>query len=129
MQVSDSISNNPANSLQGLGKTCMYCGDGINDLAALAAADVGMAVGASDASAAATLSDTHYSIAGKPGQPLQYKPLLYCIGGHSCTCLETSQFLVCALGVPWGRKGGLWGEIGVKPTGVRIIFFPMQAFR
>ena len=79
MQVSDSISNNPANSLQGLGKTCMYCGDGINDLAALAAADVGMAVGASDASAAATLSDTHYSIAGKPGQLLQYQtPVVLC---------------------------------------------------
>ena len=52
--------------MQGLGKLCMYCGDGINDLAALAAADVGMAIGASDASAAATLSDRHRSIAGQP---------------------------------------------------------------
>lgn len=42
----------------------MYCGDGINDLVALAAADVGMAVGASHASAAASLSDQHASVQG-----------------------------------------------------------------
>ena len=42
----------------------MYCGDGINDLVALAAADVGMAVGASHASAAASLSDQHASVKG-----------------------------------------------------------------
>ena len=42
----------------------MYCGDGINDLIALGAADVGMAVGSSDASAAATISNRNASIAG-----------------------------------------------------------------
>ena len=42
----------------------MYCGDGINDLLALGAADVGMAVGSSEASAAATLADRKSSIAG-----------------------------------------------------------------
>lgn len=51
--------------LQGLNKTCMYCGDGINDLTALGAADVGMALGSSEASAAATLSNRRCSIAGQ----------------------------------------------------------------
>ena len=42
----------------------MYCGDGINDLVALAAADVGMAVASSSASAAAAISDQHASVEG-----------------------------------------------------------------
>ena len=42
----------------------MYCGDGINDLIALSAADVGMTVGSSEASAAATISNRNSSIAG-----------------------------------------------------------------
>ena len=49
---------------QGLGATCMYCGDGINDLLALAAADVGLAVGSSHASAAASLSDQRATVEG-----------------------------------------------------------------
>ena len=55
--------------LQGLGKTCMYCGDGINDLIALAAADVGFSIGATDASAAAAISTRQCSIAGEIAAP------------------------------------------------------------
>ena len=47
-----------------MGKVAMYCGDGINDMAALAAADVGMAVGSSDASAAASVITKQNGIAG-----------------------------------------------------------------
>lgn len=50
--------------LQGLGKTCMYCGDGINDLVALACADMGVAIGGGDAAAAAAFSTRQQSIGG-----------------------------------------------------------------
>ncbi|KAL0030049.1 hypothetical protein WJX79_003470 [Trebouxia sp. C0005] len=50
--------------IQGLGNTTMFCGDGINDLAALSAADVGMSIGATDAFIAATISTPEGSVAG-----------------------------------------------------------------
>lgn len=51
----------------------MYCGDGVNDLAALAAADVGMAVGSSDALVAASVITKQQGIAG--GASLSHSPL------------------------------------------------------
>ena len=61
--------------MQGLGLTTFFAGDGINDLAALSAANVGMAIGSKDAQIAAELVTSQQSIAGKrhePG-PLNYE--------------------------------------------------------
>ncbi|KAL0020340.1 hypothetical protein WJX77_012513 [Trebouxia sp. C0004] len=50
LQVSDD------RHLKGLGHTVAYCGDGINDIAALHAADLGIAIGATEAVVAAPVS-------------------------------------------------------------------------
>ena len=51
---------------QGQQQTVMFCGDGLNDLAALGTAEVGMAIGPIDAMAAAPFSTKRSSIAGCP---------------------------------------------------------------
>jgi len=51
--------------LQGYGNRILFCGDGINDLSALSAADVGLAVGTTDAIVAASLSTHRGSVAGQ----------------------------------------------------------------
>ena len=50
--------------VQGAALSTVYCGDGINDIAALAGADVGMVIGATDAVVAASLSTARKSAAG-----------------------------------------------------------------
>ena len=49
---------------QGLGQTVAFCGDGLNDLAALVTAEVGLAIGPLDAMVAAPVSTRRSSIAG-----------------------------------------------------------------
>ncbi len=55
---------------QGQQQTVMFCGDGLNDLAALGTAEVGMAIGPIDAMAAAPFSTKRSSIAGSPVKQL-----------------------------------------------------------
>ena len=50
---------------QGLQQTLLFVGDGINDLAALSAADTGFAVSASEANVAADLTTANTSVAGQ----------------------------------------------------------------
>ena len=52
---------------QGLHQSVLFCGDGINDLSALSAADVGYAVGSTEASIAAAVTSPG-SISGRPRQ-------------------------------------------------------------
>ena len=65
----------------------MYCGDGINDLLALAAADVGVAIGAGDVSAAASISTKQCSIAGIMAADRPVK--------HHCHVMWTSALPAC----------------------------------
>ena len=65
----------------------MYCGDGLNDLVALAAADVGVSVGTGDAAAGASISIHQPSIAGTVlAAGLCHLPILL---KHVSVCLST----------------------------------------
>ena len=60
----------------------MFCGDGINDLAALSKADLGYAVGASDATVAASVSTSHKSVAGQH----HHTPVTLCCQAQNVCC-------------------------------------------
>lgn len=72
----------------------LFCGDGLNDLAALGTAEVGMAIGPIDAMAAAPVSTKRSSIAGRPA--------LHCFSttSHSVSCeaFGAVSSEVCKLG-------------------------------
>ena len=69
----------------------MYCGDGINDLVALAAADVGMAVGSSSASAAAAISDQHASVKGTDSSSSTFTMFILCLSWGTSWVAATSM--------------------------------------
>ena len=72
----------------------MFCGDGLNDLAALGTAEVGMAIGPIDAMAAAPVSTKRSTIAGCPFSPHLLAVAFLSVNHQTTTCS-------CALWPAW----------------------------
>ena len=74
--------------MQGMGHRTLFCGDGINDFAALSAADVGFAVGATEAMVAAAAMTKQHSVAGMFSLPCVYVCMYICmyVCMYVCTC-------------------------------------------
>lgn len=87
--------------IQGMGSKTIFCGDGINDLPALAAADVGVSVGATDAVIAAAVSTPQGSVAGATAV------LWVCshCGSAVASCRFSSQACICSWCLPrWPHR-------------------------
>ena len=88
----------------------MFCGDGINDLAALSAADIGMAIGA-DAVIAAELSTSNASVAGQPSAafPSHHTTYDYCEALRHCLLCPNKDW--CTLSGKYLKVEGSTGCI------------------
>lgn len=84
-------------NMQGQQQTVLFCGDGLNDLAALGTAEVGMAIGPIDAMAAAPISTKHSSIAGCTSSPSHLLKSTHAKPAHSLPAMLLSTCWACAM--------------------------------